>query len=66
MNYFLFKQQARLGYALTQIPSSPLPTRRPFATQKKQNEWELGVLKGFLWWHSPVYMAFYQEAGLGQ
>ena len=62
INYFLFTQQTRLGYAITQIPGSPMPTRRPFATQKKQNEWELGVLKGFLWWHIPVYNVFYQKS----
>ena len=61
MNYFLFKQQTRLGYTITLEPSSPLPTRPPAATQKKQDEWELGVLKGIAWWIIPVQGEFHRH-----
>ena len=65
MNYFLLKQQTRLGYTITLEPSSPLPTRMPFATQEKQYEWELGVLKSFLWWNIPVSSVFYKKSKQG-
>ena len=65
MNYFLFKQQTILRYPITLKPSTSLPTRKPFATQKKQDEWELGVLKGFSWWFPPVYSHFHRLSKQG-
>ena len=61
---FLFTQQTALHYTVTPEPSSPLPTRTPAATQKKQDEWELGVLKGIAWWIIPIQGEFHRHSTL--
>jgi hypothetical protein len=65
MGYFLFTQQILLKFPVTQEPSAPLPTRKPTPTQKKQDEWELGVLKGLMWWIVPYQGEFHRQSGLG-
>ncbi|KAL9988437.1 hypothetical protein ACROYT_G002882 [Oculina patagonica] len=50
-----------LGYGATQSTGSPQPTRKPATTQKEQDEWELGVQKGFLMWLLPVQAELHRQ-----
>lgn len=59
---YISQLQTALHYTVTPEPSSPLPTRTPAVTQKKQDEWELGVLKGILWWIIPVQGEFHRHS----
>ncbi|KAL9988443.1 hypothetical protein ACROYT_G002888 [Oculina patagonica] len=57
----LQQMQMVLGYGKTQPIGSPQPTRKPATTQKEQDEWELGVQKGFLMWLLPVQAELHRQ-----
>jgi len=57
----LLPQQLALGYAVSQPSGHPQKILKPTATQKEQDELELGVLKDFLWWLVPVQAEFHRE-----
>ncbi|KAM7434098.1 hypothetical protein ABFA07_015758 [Porites harrisoni] len=49
------------GYQITHQGASVQPTLKPTATQKEQDEWELGVLKELLYWFIPVQGDLYKQ-----
>ncbi|XP_073244693.1 uncharacterized protein [Porites lutea] len=49
------------GYQITYQDASVQPTLKPTATQKQQDEWELGVLKELLYWFIPVQGDLYKQ-----
>jgi len=50
------------GFPFTRkLTTSPQPTLKPGATQKEQDEWNLGVLKELLYWLIPVQGELYRE-----
>ena len=49
------------GYQITYPTASVHPILKPTATQKEQDEWELGVLKELLYWFIPVQGELYKQ-----
>jgi len=58
---FFFAQEACRGYQTTYPGASVQPTLKPTATQKEQDEWELGVLKELFHWLIPVQVELYKQ-----
>lgn len=50
-----------LGYTVTQPSGLLQPTLKPTATQKEQDELQLGALKELLRWLVPVEAEFHPE-----
>ena len=59
--FFFFAQEVCRGYQITHQGASVQPTLKPTATQKEQDEWELGVLKELLYWFIPVQGDLYKQ-----
>ena len=59
--FFFFVQEVCRGYQITHQGASVQPTLKPTATQKEQDEWELGVLKELLYWFIPVQGDLYKQ-----
>ena len=58
---FFFAQEVCRGYQITYPSASVQPTLKPTATQKQQDEWELGVLKELFHWLIPVQVELYKQ-----
>ena len=60
-SFFFFAQEVCRGYQITYPSASVQPTLKPTATQKEQDEWELGVLKELFHWLIPVQVELYKQ-----